>query len=38
MQIGKQVYSKNFFDRLADTGLETGLLFRSADDAVAKGV
>ena len=38
MQIGKTSLSKNFFDRLADTGLESGLLFRSADEAVAKGV
>ena len=38
MQVGKQVYAKNFFDRLADTGLESGLFFRSIDDALAKGV
>ena len=38
MQIGKQIYHKNFFDRFADTGLQSGLLFRSADEAVAKGV
>ena len=38
MQTAKQVYSKQFFDRLADTGLESGLLFKSANDAVAKGV
>ena len=38
MQVGKQVYAKNFFDRLADTGLESGLFFKSIDDALAKGV
>ena len=38
MQTAKQVYSKQFFDRLADTGLESGLLFKSANDAVAKGL
>ena len=38
MQTAKQVYSKQFFDRLADTGLQSGLLFRSANEAVAKGV
>ena len=38
MQTAKQVYQKNFFDRLADTGLESGLFFRSFNDAVAKGV
>ena len=38
MQTAKQVYSKNFFDKLADSGLESGLFFRSFDDAVAKGV
>ena len=38
MQTAKQVYSKKFFDRLADTGLETGLFYRSFNDAVAKGV
>ena len=38
MQVGKQVYAKNFFDRLADTGLESGLFYKSFDDAVSKGV
>jgi hypothetical protein len=38
MQTAKQVYSKKFFDKLADSGLESGLFFRSFDDAVAKGV
>ena len=38
MQTAKQVYSKQFFDRLADTGLESGLFFRSRNDAIAKGV
>jgi len=38
MQVGKQVYAKNFFDRLADTGLESGLFFKSIDDALAKDV
>ena len=38
MQTAKQVYSKQFFDRLADTGLQSGLFFRSANEAVAKGV
>ena len=38
MQVGKQIYAKNFFDRLADTGLESGLFFKSIDDALAKGV
>jgi len=38
MQTAKQVYSKQFFDRLADTGLESGLFFRSRNEAVAKGV
>jgi hypothetical protein len=38
MQTAKQVYSKQFFDRLADTGLESGLLFRSRNEAVAKGI
>lgn len=37
MQTAKQVYSKQFFDRLADTGLESGLFFRSRNEAVAKG-
>ena len=38
MQTAKQVYQKQFFDRLSDTGLESGLFFRSANEAVAKGV
>ena len=38
MQVGKQIYHKKFFDRFADTGLQSGLLFRSADEAVAKGI
>ena len=38
MQIAKQVYQKNFFDRIADTGLESGLFFRSANEATAKGI
>mgnify|MGYP003116705766 FL=1 len=38
MQTAKQVYSKQFFDRLADTGLQSGLFFRSANEAVAKGI
>ena len=38
MQTAKQVYQKQFFDRLADTGLESGLFFRSRNEAVAKGI
>ena len=38
MQFGKQIYAKKTFDRLAETGLESGLFFRSFGDAVAKNV
>ena len=38
MQTAKQIYQKNFFDKFAETGLQSGLLFRSANDAVARGV
>ena len=38
MQTAKQVYQKQFFDRLADTGLESGLFFRSLNEATTKGI
>ena len=38
MQIAKQVHQKQAFDRLADTGLQSGLFFKSVNDAIAKGV
>ena len=37
-QTAKQVYQKQFFDRLADTGLESGLFFRSLNEATTKGI
>jgi hypothetical protein len=37
MQIGKQIYQKQAFDKLATTGLESGLFFRSINDAISKG-
>jgi len=38
IQTAKQVYKKEFFDRFAESGLKSGVLYRSIDDAIAKGV
>ena len=38
IQTAKQVYKKEFFDRFAESGLKSGVLYRSIDDAMAKGV
>ena len=38
IQTAKQVYKKEFFDRFAESGLKSGVLYRSIDEAIAKGV
>ena len=38
IQTAKQVYKKEFFDKFAESGLKSGVLYRSIDDAIAKGV
>ena len=38
IQTAKQVYKKEFFDRFAESGLKSGVLYRSIDDAIAKNV
>ena len=37
MQIAKGLYRKKFFDRFAENGLRSGLLFRSPTSAIARG-
>ena len=37
MQMGQQIYKKRFFDQLAETGLRSGLFFKSPTQAVALG-
>ena len=37
MQMGQQVYKKRFFDQLAESGLRSGLFFKSPTQAVALG-
>lgn len=37
MQIAKGLYRKNFFDRFAETGIRSGLLFRSPTAATLRG-
>ena len=38
IQTAKQVYKKEFFDSFAEAGLKSGVLYRSVDEALAKGV
>ena len=38
MQNAKSIYQKKFFDEFAETGLNNGLVFKSAAQAVAKGI
>jgi len=38
IQTAKQVYKKEFFDKFAESGLKSGVLYRSIDDAIAKNV